>query len=75
MTPHIQGIEIRRRASAQTAECTLKSILESFSEIPVEIRVDQGIQRRVEVSDPKDDGYDNLRTGTGFPTERRGHVP
>jgi hypothetical protein len=75
VTPHVKGIEIRRWASAQTAECTLKSVLERFSEIPVEIGVDQRIQRRIKVSDPKDDRYYNIWAGAGFPTKRRADVP
>lgn len=62
-------------AGEAARKCALKSILEGFPEVTVEVSVDKGIERRIEVSDPEEDGDNDIWTVTGFTTQRRDDVP
>jgi hypothetical protein len=54
----------------------LQCLLESPSELSVEIRVDERVECGVEVSYPEDDGYYHRRTVAYFvPAEGRDDVP
>ena len=54
----------------------LECFLEGRSELSIKIRVDQRVERRVEVADPEADGYHHWRTVTHLAAaEGRDDVP
>lgn len=53
----------------------MKCVLESFPEVAVEVSVDERVERRIEVPDPKEDGNNDVWTVTGFSTQGRDVVP
>lgn len=54
----------------------LQSVLECISEVTVEVCINDGIKRRVEVTDPEENGNEDVGAGTELrPTERCYHIP
>lgn len=44
----------------------MQRVPERFPEVPVEVSVDERIQRRVEVADPEEHRDDHVRAGAGL---------
>lgn len=54
----------------------LKRVLESVSEVAIEVCIDEWVEGRVEISDPEQDSDQNVWTRTQIgATERRYHIP
>lgn len=51
--PHVQGVQVARRSPAEAAERALQGVPERFSELSVEVGVDEGIEGGVEVAYPE----------------------
>lgn len=64
---------MRATSPAETTERARQSVLESVAEIPIEIRVNDRIQRRIEVSSPEHDNTHYIGVFT-IVTKGRGHV-
>lgn len=57
----VHVVQTRRRSTAHAAECALQSVLERLPKLAVEVGVNDGIQSRVEISDPEYDGDNFFR--------------
>lgn len=75
VTPHVQGVQVGRRTSTQAAEGALQRVLKRLPEVPIEVSVDERVQRWVEVADPEEESDDDVRAEAGFAAERRDDVP
>lgn len=51
-------------AFGPTREHALQRVLECLPEVSIEVRVDEWVQRGVEVPDPEENGHDHIWTGT-----------
>lgn len=71
----VQLVKVAGFASTQGAESALQRVFERFSEVAVEVGVDERIQRRIEVADPEEDGYDVVGTVACVAAQRGDHVP
>lgn len=63
------------RSFVQAKKHTLQCVLERLPEVPIEVRIDERIQRRIEVADPEEHGDQHVRTRTGVTAQRCCHVP
>lgn len=50
-------------------------VLECVSKVPIEVSIDEGVEGRVEVTDPENQSDESVRTLAFRPTKRRDHVP
>lgn len=64
---HGRRVALLWAARLAAREHALQRILECFPEVAVEVRVDQWIQRRVEVTDPEQHGDQSLRETARIP--------
>lgn len=71
--PHV-NVQRGRFAAPPRAEHAVQRVAERFPEVPIEVRVNQRIQRGVEVADPKHEDDHNVRVGT-LVAERCDDVP
>lgn len=50
-------------AFSPAREHALQRVFERLPEVSIEVRVDQWIQHRIEISDPEQDNHHDVRTG------------
>ena len=56
-------------------EYTPKSLLESFPEVSIEMRINDRVQHGIEVADPEENRHHDVRARAGFAAQRRDDVP